>query len=55
MHPGVLREFGMEGCGHGSSLPDCDRSIIFAFGGDYFDGCADVLDFRGADENHFQR
>ena len=27
MHAGVVGEFGMEGCGHGSSLPDGDGSL----------------------------
>ena len=43
----------MEGGGHRSSLPDGDR--VVAFGGDDFDACADLFDFGGADEDHFQR
>ena len=42
----------MEGCSHGSSLPD--RDWVGALGGDDFDGRADAFDFRGADENHLQ-
>lgn len=49
----VVGEFGMEGCGHGSSLPNRDR--VVSFGGDDFNVGADAFDFRGADENHFQR
>jgi hypothetical protein len=55
MHAGVFGEFGMERCRHDSSLPDGDWSVIFAFGGDYFYGCAYALDLGGADEDHFQR
>ena len=49
----VIGEFGMESRGHGSSLPDSNR--VGAFGGDDLDALADVLDFGGADEDHFQR
>ena len=45
VHARVFREFGMESCGHGASLPDGDRSIVFALGGDDFDTGADALDF----------
>src|SRR6202049_5011627 len=48
----VLREFGMEGCGHDSSLPDGYR--VVAFGSDDFDSRPDALDLWSADENHFQ-
>ena len=54
MHPRVLRQFRVEGCGQRSSLPDGDRNIIFAFGGDDFDGISYALDFGGADEDHFE-
>ena len=54
MDAGIVGEFGMEGGGHGGSLPDGDRGCL-AFGGDDFDAGADMLDFRGADEDHFQR
>jgi hypothetical protein len=53
VYAGVFGEFGVEGCGHRSSLPDCDWNVIFAFGGDYFYGRAGVLDPGGADEYHF--
>src|SRR5271165_5321662 len=43
----------MEGCGHGSSLPDGDR--VEAFGGEHFDAVPDVDNFGGADEDHFER
>src|ERR1700730_13891158 len=51
---GVVGEFGVEGGGQGSSLPDGDRSVVLAFGGDDFDAGADVLNFRSANEDHFQ-
>ncbi len=49
----VVGEFGVEGGGHGASLPDSDR--IGTFGGDDFDAGADMLNFRSADKYHFQR
>src|SRR5579859_248078 len=49
---GIGREFGVEGGGHGSSLPNGYR--IGAFGGEDFDAFADALDFRGADEHHLE-
>ena len=52
MDAGIVGEFGVEGGGHDSSLPDGDR--VGAFGGDDFYAFADVLDFGGADEDHFQ-
>lgn len=51
MDASVCGEFWVEGCGHGSSLPDCD--YVFALGGDYFNGWSSALDPGGADENHF--
>src|SRR5260370_9665060 len=45
----------MEGCGHGSSLPNRDRQIIFAFGGNHLYAPANTGDLGGADEDHFQR
>ena len=53
MDAGISREFGVEGGGHGSSLPNGDG--VFAFGGDYFYTFANVLDFGSADKDHFQR
>jgi hypothetical protein len=50
---GIVREFGMESGGHGSSLPDGDR--ICAFGGHDLNAFSDVLDLGGADEDHFER
>jgi hypothetical protein len=47
----ILRQFRVEGGGHGSSLPN--RYGIVAFGCDYFHVFADVFDFGGADEDHF--
>jgi hypothetical protein len=49
----VVRELGMEGRGHNSSLPDGDW--IVAFSRNDFDFRADALDLWCADENHFQR
>ncbi len=53
----VVRELGMEGRGHRSSLPDGDWNFIFifAFGGEDFDAGADTSNLWGADEDHFQR
>src|ERR1700680_4281027 len=48
----VLRELGMEGRGHDSSLPD--RYRVVAFRSDDFDSRPDALDLWCADENHFQ-
>src|SRR5580692_1681313 len=53
MHAGIVGKLGMESCGHNTSLPHGDR--ILTFGGDHFHPCADALDFRGANENHFER
>ena len=53
MDAGVAGKFGVEGGGHDSSLPDGDR--VGTFGGDYFYPFSDVLDFGGADEDHFER
>src|SRR5208283_1113110 len=46
-------EFGMEGGGHDSSLPDCYR--IGAFSGEDFHAGTDAFNFWGADEDHFER
>ena len=48
----VVRELGMEGRGHDSSLPDGYR--VVAFSSDDFDSRPDALDLWSADENHFQ-
>ena len=53
MDAGIVGEFRVEGGGHGSALTD--RYGIGALGRDDFDTCSDVLDFGGADEDHFQR
>src|SRR5271154_1573302 len=53
MHARVFAEFGMEGCGHNSSLPDGDW--VGAFGCDHFHSGADPFDFGGANENHLDR
>ena len=53
MHSRIVGEFGVEGCGHGSSLPDGDR--VRSFGGDDFDGGSDAGNLWGADEDHFER
>ena len=50
----IVGKFRVESRGHSSSLPNGDGSFIAALGGDDFDAFADVLDFRSADENHFQ-
>ena len=50
---GVRCEFGMECCGHGSSLPD--HYGVVAFRGENFHAFADVFDLGGADEDHFDR
>jgi hypothetical protein len=49
---GVGGEFGVEGGCHGSSLADGDG--VGTFGGNDFHAFAHVLDFRSADEHHFQ-
>ena len=54
MDAGVVGEFGVEGGGHGSSLPNSDGSLIAAFGGQDFNAFSDMLDFGSADENHLQ-
>jgi len=51
----VRRKLGVKGCRHDSSLPDGDRILILAFGGDDFNAGADAFDLRGADEDHFER
>jgi hypothetical protein len=48
---GIFREFGVEGGGHGFSL--LNRYRILPFCSEDFDAFADVLAFRGANENHF--
>lgn len=53
MHPRIFREFRVESCGHGSSLPDRDR--IRTLGSQYFDPFAYIGDFGSADEDHFER
>ncbi len=53
MEAGVVGEFGVEGGGHGASLANGDGRVVFAFGGDHLDAFSDVLDFGGADEDHF--
>ncbi len=53
MDAGVVGEFRVEGCGHDSSLPDCDW--VFALGGDDLNCGANPLDLGGADEDHFDR
>ena len=52
MDTGVVGEFGVESCSHGSSLPHGDR--IGAFGGNHFNAFADVFDLGGTDEDHLQ-
>src|SRR6202521_6148312 len=52
VNSGVVRELGMEGRGHDSSLPDGYR--VVAFSSDGFDSRPDALDLWSADENHFQ-
>lgn len=44
--------FGVEGGGHGSSLPDEDG--VFVAGGEDFDGRAGAFDARGADVDLFE-
>ena len=51
MDPGIFGEFGVEGGGHGFSLADSDGIVPFC--GEDFDAFADVLDFGGTDEDHF--
>ncbi len=51
MHPHVLRQLRMEGCGHYVSL--AHGNGIAAFRGDHLDARSHTLDFRGADEDHF--
>jgi hypothetical protein len=48
----VVGEFGMEGRGHDSSLPNGYR--VVALSSDDFDSRPDALDLWSADENHFQ-
>jgi hypothetical protein len=50
---GVVGEFGVEGGGHGSALPD-DHGVG-AFGGEDFDAFSDVRNSGSTDEDHFQR
>jgi hypothetical protein len=49
----VLRELGMEGRGHDSSLPDGYRLVTFS--SDDFDSRPDALDLWSADENHLAK
>src|ERR1700722_19743698 len=51
MNAWILREFGVKGGGHRSSLPNSYG--VGAFSRDYFNALADLFDFGGADENHF--
>jgi hypothetical protein len=51
----VVGELGMESGGHGPSLPNGHGSFIAAFSGEDFNALSHVLDFWGADEDHFQR
>jgi len=53
VNAGIVAEFGMKSCGHGSSLPDGDG--IAALGSEHFDSLANVHDLGGADEHHLQR
>src|SRR5579871_296085 len=53
VHAGVVAEFGMKRCGHGSALPHSNR--IGSLCGEYFDPFSDVRNLRRADEYHFQR
>src|ERR1700756_793684 len=53
VHAAVVGEFGMKSGSHRTSLPDRDR--VATLGGDDFDVGTDALNFRGADEDHFQR
>jgi hypothetical protein len=46
----VVREFGVEGCGHYPSLPHSDG--IFTFGGEDFYARTNAGNFRGANEDH---
>ena len=51
MHAGVVGEFGVEGGGHSFSLAD-GYGIVPLCGEDFY-AFADVLDFGGTDEDHF--
>src|ERR1700733_9867419 len=53
VYAGVFAEFWMESCGHNFSLAHGDG--IVAFGGDDFYVWTNALDFRRADEDHFDR
>ena len=53
MDPRVVRQFGMEGGGHGLTLAHNDGVLPFC--GEHFDLRTDALDFGGADENHLDR
>ena len=53
MHAGIVGEFGVERCSHGSSLPD--RNCVRALGGEDFYALSNMLALWGADENHFER
>jgi hypothetical protein len=55
MDAGVVGEFGVEGGGHGPSLPDGYGSFVGALGGENFDALADVDNLGSTDEDHFQR
>ena len=53
MDASVGGEFGVEGCGHGSSLPDGDG--VVAFRRDDFHSVSDSLDSGGADRSEERR
>ncbi len=53
MDAGIFGEFGVEGGGHGFALADSDGGVVGAFGGEDFDAGANVDNFGGANENHF--
>src|ERR1700690_2151002 len=53
MNARVGSQFGMEGRGHGASLPDYDWVFLFALGGQDFNTGAETGNFGSADENHF--
>ena len=53
MHASIVGKFGVEGCGHRSSLPDCDR--VISLSGYDFNTSADALDLGSPDENHLER
>jgi hypothetical protein len=53
VHSRIVGEFGMEGCGHDSSLPDGDW--VTALDGNDFDVRANAFYLWSADEDHFER